>query len=47
MSFLTGIDDDASNVDSVRLGALAVKVGAGGTLYFDEFVSRRQSYTGP
>jgi len=47
VSFLTGIDDDASNIDSVRLGALAVKVGAGGTLYFDEFVSRRQSYTGP
>ena len=47
VSFLTGIDDDASNIDSVRLGALAVKVGAGGTLHFDEFVSRRQSYTGP
>jgi hypothetical protein len=36
----------ASNIDSVRLGALAVKTGAAGTLYFDEFESRRQGFIG-
>lgn len=46
VAFLTGIDDDASNIDSVRLGALAVKTGAAGTLYFDEFESRRQAFIG-
>jgi hypothetical protein len=30
-----------------RLNAMAVKPGAAGTLYFDEFVSRRESAIGP
>ena len=44
---LTGIDNDLSSVDSARMGALSVKTGAAGTLYFDEFESRRQGYIGP
>jgi hypothetical protein len=47
MATLTGIDDDLSSVDSARMGAMSVKTGAAGTLYFDEFESRRQSYIGP
>jgi subtilisin-like proprotein convertase family protein len=41
------LDNRASAVDFVRLGALSVKTGATGTLYFDEFYSRRRSYIGP
>jgi hypothetical protein len=47
MATLTGIDNDLSSVDSARMGAMSVKTGAAGTLYFDEFESRRQSYIGP
>jgi hypothetical protein len=46
-STLTGIDNDASGVDFVRLGALSVKPTAAGTLFFDGFASRRRSYIGP
>jgi hypothetical protein len=38
---LTGIDNDQVPVDLVRMGALSVKTGAAGTLYFDQFESRR------
>jgi hypothetical protein len=31
----------------VRLGALSVKPGATGTLFWDEFESRRLTYIGP
>jgi hypothetical protein len=41
------LDNSLSGVDFVRLGALSVKVGASGTLYFDEFVSRRLRSIGP
>jgi hypothetical protein len=43
----TALDNSASAVDLVRLGALSVKVGASGTLYWDEFESRRLTYIGP
>ena len=44
---LTGLDNDVGAVDFVRLGALSVKGGATGTLYWDEFESRRQEPIGP
>jgi hypothetical protein len=46
-ALLVGIDNDLSYVDFARLGALAIKTGAAGTLYFDQFESRRRSYVGP
>ena len=42
-----GLDNDLSGVDSARLGALAVKAGAAGTLIFDQFESRRLGLIGP
>jgi uncharacterized repeat protein (TIGR01451 family) len=44
---LTGLDTDAHTVDTARLGALSVKSGASGTLFFDQFASRRLGYIGP
>jgi hypothetical protein len=44
---LTGLDNDLGQVDLVRLGALSVKTGASGTLYWDGFESRRRTYIGP
>ena len=44
---LTGLDNSSSSVDFVRLGALSVKPGASGTLHWDEFESRRETYIGP
>ena len=44
---LSGLDNDAGQVDFTRLGALSVKSGAAGTLYFDGFESRRRTYIGP
>jgi hypothetical protein len=41
-----GLDNSLSGVDFARLGALSVKAGASGTLYWDEFQSRRLSYIG-
>ena len=46
-STLSGLDNDARAVDFARLGAMAVKPGAAGTLYFDEFVSYREGPAGP
>ena len=43
----TGLDNNVGTVDFVRLGALSVKTGAAGTMYFDEFVSRESDYIGP
>jgi hypothetical protein len=43
---LTGLDNDLSEVDFARLGALSVKTGAAGVLYFDEFESRRETAIG-
>ena len=47
VSTRTGLDNSLSAVDFVRLGALSVKLTADGTLYWDEFESRRLSYIGP
>jgi uncharacterized repeat protein (TIGR01451 family) len=44
---LFGLDTDAHGIDSARLGALSVKGGASGTIYFDEFASRRLAGIGP
>jgi hypothetical protein len=44
---LTGLDNNAAGVDFARLGALSVKIGATGTLFFDDFDSRRSSRIGP
>jgi hypothetical protein len=41
------LDNSISAVDFARLGALSVKAGADGTLYWDEFESRRVTYIGP
>jgi hypothetical protein len=43
---LTGIDNDQNKVGFARLGALAIKTGAGGTLFFDQFESRRDRFIG-
>jgi len=43
---LTGLTNSLAPVDFVRMGALSVKTGASGTLYFDAFRSRRQVYIG-
>jgi hypothetical protein len=42
-----GLDNRISSVDFARLGALSVKAGANGTMYWDEFESRRVTYIGP
>jgi len=44
---LGGLDTDGRRIDFVRLGAMSVKGGAAGTLYFDKFESRRRTYIGP
>jgi len=44
---LSGIDNDQDAIDLCRMGALAVKTGAAGTLFFDQFESRRQRLIGP
>ncbi len=44
---LPSLDNDLSPVDFVRMGALTIKPGAAGTLYFDQFESRRQDAIGP
>jgi hypothetical protein len=41
------LDNHDAAVDFVRLGALSVKPGANGTIYWDEFESRRQGAIGP
>jgi hypothetical protein len=47
VSILTGLDNSLNSVDFVRLGALSVKATATGTLFWDEFESRRFSDIGP
>jgi len=44
---VAGLQNNLSAVNFVRMGALSVKGGAGGTLYWDQFESRRFSYIGP
>jgi hypothetical protein len=43
---LTGLDNSLAEVDFTRMGALSVKTGASGTMYWDEFESRRGTYIG-
>ena len=45
-STLTGLDNDLSPVEFVRMGAFSVKTAAAGTLYFDQFESRRETFIG-
>ena len=47
VSVLTSLDNDQTPVDFVRMGALSIKTGAAGTLFFDQFESRRQNLIGP
>jgi hypothetical protein len=44
---LDGLDNDLRAVDFVRLGAMTLKDGATGTLYFDQFEARRVLPIGP
>jgi hypothetical protein len=44
---LTGLDNDAAEVDFVRMGGLSLKGGSSGTLRFDEFRSQRETRVGP
>jgi hypothetical protein len=41
------LDNSAGGVDFARLGAISAKEAAAGTLYLDEFESRRSTYIGP
>jgi hypothetical protein len=43
---LSGLDNDVSAIRFVRMGALSVKTGAAGTLFFDEFEARRLQLIG-
>jgi hypothetical protein len=47
MATLTGLDNDVSPIEFARMGAFSVKTGAGGTLFYDQFESRRQRLIGP
>jgi hypothetical protein len=47
VSTLTGLSNSLRTVDLVRLGPQSLKSGAAGTLYFDEFESRRLTMIGP
>jgi hypothetical protein len=47
VSNLAPLDNDLGTVDFVRLGALTIKPGASGTIFFDQFESRRVQFIGP
>ncbi len=45
---LTGTDNDTRRLDRVRLGAVTgIDAGTRGTVFFDAFEARRESYIGP
>ena len=45
---MTAVDNDTWRIDRARLGPVSgIDAGTSGTEYFDGFVSRRQTYTGP
>jgi len=44
---VSGLDNHDGGIDFVRLGAISAKQGASGTLFWDEFESRRHTYIGP
>ncbi len=44
---LAGLDNDLRGIDFVRMGALSVRDAAAGTLFWDEYHSRRDGLIGP
>ena len=44
---LSSLNNGDRAVDHARMGAMALKFGASGRIYFDEFVSRRETAIGP
>ena len=44
---VSNVDNDTAAVDFARMGAMNIKVGASGVLYFDEFESRTTTAVGP
>jgi hypothetical protein len=45
---VTSVDNDTRTIDYVSFGATSsIDTGTSGTIYFDEFISRRSSYIGP
>jgi cysteine-rich repeat protein len=44
---VAGLDNDAGGIDFVRLGALSVKAGASGTMFWDDLDSRQQTQIDP
>jgi hypothetical protein len=44
---LTGLENASHFLDFARIGAIGVRATTSGTIYFDDFVSRRTSYIGP
>jgi hypothetical protein len=44
VAVLPNLDNDTLSIDATRLGAFSVKGGAGGTIFFDAFASRRRTY---
>jgi hypothetical protein len=47
VSTLTSLSNSVRSVDFVRLGPQSLKGGTAGTLYFDQFESRRLQMIGP
>jgi hypothetical protein len=43
----TGVANNAQTIDAGRMGALSTKSAAAGTMFFDQFESRRVNYCGP
>lgn len=46
-STLPNLRNAARGMDFVRLGALSVKPGASGTIFWDQLDSRRETFIGP
>jgi hypothetical protein len=46
VSTLTGLPTNSNGITFVRLGGLSLKLGANGTLFWDNFVSRRFTFIG-
>ena len=44
---LSGIADDTMTIDSSRVGVMTPKSAALGTVYIDQYESRRQNLCGP
>ena len=44
---ISNIANGNQSLDRTWMGTINIKAGASGTLYFDEFESRRQTYIGP